>query len=108
MSDGSYQSNPQRVDIGHELQRACRQAQLTTPGKFHIEVDTILLRHMFQNAQVDQPIVAYEQLLANRSLGDGHRSPLAVSHVPRSPLSKTQLIYTYALDRKCAVLQTLN
>ena len=57
MSDGSYKVNPQRVEIGHELQRACRQAQLNTPGKLYIEVDTILVRHLLQNGQVDRQLL---------------------------------------------------
>ena len=57
MSDGSYKLNPKRVDIGRELQRACRQAQLTTSGKLYIEVDTILVRHILQNGQVDRQLL---------------------------------------------------
>ena len=57
MADGSYKLNPRRVDIGHELQRACRQAQLTTSGKLYIEVDTILVRHILQNGQVDRQLL---------------------------------------------------
>ena len=57
MSDGSYKVNPQRVEIGHELQRACRQAQLTTPGNLYSEVDTILVRHLLQNGQVDRQLL---------------------------------------------------
>ena len=57
MSDGSHKLNPQRVEIGHELQRACRQAQLTTSDKLYIEVDTILVRHLLQNGQVDRQLL---------------------------------------------------
>ena len=57
MSDGSYKVNPQRVEIGHEIQRACRQAQLTTSGKLDIEVDNILVRHLLQNGQVDRQLL---------------------------------------------------
>ena len=57
MSDGSYKLNPERVEIGHELQRACRQAQLTTSGKLYIEVDTVLVRHLLQNGQVDRQLL---------------------------------------------------
>ena len=54
VSDGSYQPRPQRVDIGHQLARACRQAKLATPGKLYLDIDTTLMRHLLQNAQVDQ------------------------------------------------------
>lgn len=49
--DDTYKLNLQQVEIGHELQIACRQAKLITAETFRLEVDTTLMKHILQNAQ---------------------------------------------------------